>query len=54
MENTTEKKSTGKRRSEWNRPNKKALARLEIRRSEWDKNGDKTSTKRPGSMKTVR
>lgn len=42
----------GSRRSEWNRPNKKALERLEGRIKAFEKTGDKGGAyHRPGSMK---
>ena len=40
------------RRDEWNRPNAKALARLEVRVKSFEKHGDKGGAfHRPGSMK---
>ena len=42
----------GGRRSEWNRPNAKALARLAVRIKSFEKDGDKGGAfHKPGSMK---
>jgi len=51
-------KRTGVRRDEWNRPNKTALARLNIRIKDFEaqeaKSGGRKGYIRPGSMKGIR